>query len=385
MSKKAVIEKKDYDLYTIHLPVTMLAETKRRRYLYSELGKKHPRFSDDCCFDEKLYFSKNGFSCDVVVMEKYRLAEIKNQNMHQRLFIEEKKTSVFNSKGAKVLKSPVFWLAVILGCTAGFFIQGIAKDKKQNIAVEEETPKSITYTEPFDIEKLLLQISENKGKIEWIDWSWTNSTEMFSASVLNVFPEVISQNNKAITFSTVSYSNGIPSMVLSVKGQREESLSENYSQKNVIATVRDFLLKNNVAIVEESLSPKSISFNFAPFMDSSSEKNVLELLSELIEKEDFQIARLKIQGKDKSLLQIQMEFSSKNGKGIQIAPFGKNLDLFIEKQPIIKTTTNPKTNSVVVEHVLGKKTGEIVYADGTKTVFYKTPEGKTVKTKEVCR
>ena len=48
------INTKDYDVYALHLPVSVLFGKKRERFLVTELGKRHPCFSDEFCFDSKL-------------------------------------------------------------------------------------------------------------------------------------------------------------------------------------------------------------------------------------------------------------------------------------------------------------------------------------------
>ena len=66
---------RDYDFYSILIPVQGIIKKWRDKYLYAELVKRHPCFSDSCCYDSRLRISRQGIFADVVVMQKFRLAE----------------------------------------------------------------------------------------------------------------------------------------------------------------------------------------------------------------------------------------------------------------------------------------------------------------------
>ena len=71
-----------YDFYSIPFPVKAVGRIQKNKYICAQLEKLHPCFSDDCCFDSKLRISNRGLQADVVVMQKFRLAEYKSQNHH---------------------------------------------------------------------------------------------------------------------------------------------------------------------------------------------------------------------------------------------------------------------------------------------------------------
>ena len=79
----------DYDFYTIPLPVKTLLHRQKDRYIGSQLEKLHPCFSDDCSFDSHLSLGKKGLNADVVVMQKYKVAEYKA--LYKRMFVQERK------------------------------------------------------------------------------------------------------------------------------------------------------------------------------------------------------------------------------------------------------------------------------------------------------
>ena len=100
----------DYDFYSFDYPLSKVgfAKEKRNSFICSQLEKMHPCFSDDCCFDYKLRLNKNKLRADVVVMQKFRLAEYKNQR--KKIYIPEGKMTAFYSR-AKVW---VFVVCILL-------------------------------------------------------------------------------------------------------------------------------------------------------------------------------------------------------------------------------------------------------------------------------
>ncbi len=77
---KQIIQKKDFESYEIILPFSAIAGKRRKQYLCSELEKMHPCFSDEFAFDSAVKkISRKGLCAEVVVMNKYRLAEYEDK------------------------------------------------------------------------------------------------------------------------------------------------------------------------------------------------------------------------------------------------------------------------------------------------------------------
>ena len=71
-----MILQKDYEKYELILPYKAALGRARQRFIYSELEKMHPCFSDEFCVDSSFKkFTKMGISSDVIVMHKFKLAE----------------------------------------------------------------------------------------------------------------------------------------------------------------------------------------------------------------------------------------------------------------------------------------------------------------------
>jgi hypothetical protein len=98
--KDCVVRKNDYERYSFVVPFGCLFGRKRDKYIFKELEKLHPCFSDDCCFDSKIVFKKRNFFANVLVMDKLKFSEYKYENPRAALRIEEdgKRKVVFERK-----------------------------------------------------------------------------------------------------------------------------------------------------------------------------------------------------------------------------------------------------------------------------------------------
>ena len=74
--KNNVIKRRDFERYEIIVPFSSLVGRRRKSFLSSELEKRHPCFSDEFAFDSGIKkISKKGMLADVLVVNKYKLAE----------------------------------------------------------------------------------------------------------------------------------------------------------------------------------------------------------------------------------------------------------------------------------------------------------------------
>ncbi len=70
------IKKKDLEKYEVIIPFFDIAGKRKKQFLSSELEKLHPCFSDEFAFDSGFKkISKKGMLADVLVVNKYKLAE----------------------------------------------------------------------------------------------------------------------------------------------------------------------------------------------------------------------------------------------------------------------------------------------------------------------
>ena len=64
--KENVIRKEDFERYEVLLPYKVAAQNKGRKFIYSELEKMHPCFSDEYSFDSATHgVCSKGLKTDV--------------------------------------------------------------------------------------------------------------------------------------------------------------------------------------------------------------------------------------------------------------------------------------------------------------------------------
>ena len=80
INRKCVVKESDYETYWINIPFRCFLGKQKNKYLYGELEKRHPCFSDDYFFCSKIFLKNRKLKSKVFVMEKMKIAEYKLQN-----------------------------------------------------------------------------------------------------------------------------------------------------------------------------------------------------------------------------------------------------------------------------------------------------------------
>ncbi len=75
------IECSDFERYYFPIPLRMIFGRKQSRFVYSELEKRHPCFSEDYNFDVHVKLQKNKLISDVDVIKNQKLLELKRENI----------------------------------------------------------------------------------------------------------------------------------------------------------------------------------------------------------------------------------------------------------------------------------------------------------------
>ena len=174
-----------YDYYSFSFPINALGRIAKNKYICSELEKLHPCFSDDCCFDSRIKLGKHGLKADVVVMQKYKLAEFKNQRKQKAVYIDELKNKplfVCKNKGRYYVLVAIMMLVLLGG---GFFVNNT--DKKAIPYVVDEVEKDIDDNtliyekDAFSsLKQLFEEILSENGKITSFSWKLNGFSENFS-------------------------------------------------------------------------------------------------------------------------------------------------------------------------------------------------------------
>lgn len=129
MNEKVIIKKDDYERYTIPFSLNYFLPKARKKYIWEELEKQHPCFSEDCCYFYKDKIGKKGVFSDVIVMGKAKLAEYKGKC--KKLYMEDKESkkflpfSLFEKRGGK----RIFLAVLLICCIVSVYV--IAKSGKK--------------------------------------------------------------------------------------------------------------------------------------------------------------------------------------------------------------------------------------------------------------
>ena len=378
-----------YDYYSFPFPVKALDPVKRNKFLCSQLEKLHPCFSDDCCFDSRIKLAKNGLKADVVVMQKFRLAEYKQQNRQKAVYIEELKRIPFFT-GSRNYKRISAVAGIFLLLLIAIFACLKMKNKTvSNVANADpdisESLNDITDTNaeqnPFvSINELLDAIYLNKGKTTGFFWTVNGFSQKLLLSLKNLYPEMINQKCPGLSVSSVVYEKNIPSMSVQINSAIKASsvLPETTEVNNgLLPELRNFLLQKNMIIIEETLKPYGIKIQL------ENNPALFKSLFDYLAHNKLSFSSLSINPqKDNMLVSItfapvvyknQNEFCLKLIESAEIF-FVKEKSGDTELQKI--KVQNEKSKQKKESELKGSSVGKIIRTDGSIIEFYKDENGR---------
>ena len=424
-NRKCVVKNSDYETYWIPIPFGSFLGKQKNKFLYGELEKRHPCFSDDYLFCSKTFLKNRKLESKVFVMDKMKLAEYKLQYPKGQFVSEDKRKLplFYQSQHGKKIGILILFAILIIS-----FFQ-MVKNKKShtlenNLIVDtviESEEEKITLPDNFNFilndecECLFEIINCNKSAIKSFCWEYSNFYERFDVSVNSVFPEVVLDSLPESKISNVNYSENKPSFNLTYEKKNVIEGLENENQKEnneIIQNVRNLLLENKCIFIEETVNPRVFRFNLTvkqkDFMHFQKE-NLFIRLGHFLYKEKIMLELFSFNCKkieeNAVLFDVAIRFGDyKIGESVQfiqedensknICEFiGKNIEpFFIEI--ILDTPKSKKTNykdlggkSNFLEKreklnnpvVVKDRIGEIKNKDGSITIFYKSKENKILK------
>lgn len=399
LKKKDLCPSKDYDFYIIKIPLRAFAKKQKTRFLNSELGKLHPCFSDDCCFDSHLKIERNGIKAEVVVMQKYKLAEFKNANKQRPVFVKENQRFGYfknagNKKKRKIM-SAGFCIFVIFILT--LFLK-ILRNKSNVSDGALKTPKTtendISAFQENDPQKTVVSefldnVNSLGGKVSSLEWRLDGYTERINVSVKNVFPEAVEKLFPEAVFSPVVFENNIPVLNITIgsvlfTGQGQQvSVDNNFSSRpdELKSSLREFLVENQIRIIEENIKPFSLKLQFEK--DRDKEKKQSQLITALFDYlyvNELYADYILISTSDNLTLNISfssMQFSfQKNLYENLYKSLCRNIDVFFEKTASDYEFENAKKTLASDYSIRETKVGQVIHSDGTVIEFYKDENGK---------
>lgn len=392
MLNSRIVKKEDYERYSVSIPVRNLFGKNRKRYLYGELDKLHPCFSEKCCFDSRLYVKNKSLCADVIVMEKLKLAEYRYRFPGKFLVIEEcLKRRLFGTLDYEklIMLFVGLFFIVTFSCVNIHKKQKVPVSLTSEIFTETETPVD-SQPELNDFFELL---SGELAKCNEFEWNWNGNDENIAMSVFSIFPEKILAQYPEVEINQVSYKDNTPILKISLNHKRRipnqnYNLEENYSLEDV----RDCVMKCGGHLLEENLKNKQLCFSGTDIQL----RNVFSKLYSQFDLYDRNINHLKIENLAEGK-KVYIQFSLVSGSGCSgkyllktVCNYWESLFESDKKKESTDSRINKKTEGQIVRQVKvsdenavpqknnGNRFGRIVHGDGSEVLFYKNNQQKIV-------
>lgn len=432
MNKRKLINKYDVEKYDILIPFKNIFGHTKKVFLYSELEKRHPCFSDEFCFDvlfRKL--SKKGLFTDVFVMNKLKLAEYEGKQRipGMGLGIENQKKRIFVSQKWRLIICGVLLVIFLSVFSLAFNLMlnksdisiwnnsaGLAKNAGPESLKNEELLNysgDVEISEAREVVKsvaanpclLLLEVLKKNSSgaaVSKVEWRTDGFTERFSANLKNVFPEELEEKNGlSVDGGPVNYSQGVPHMQVSWMNRGGRGMAgaagndgaalldgavparDGRSFAVLSREVRKILWADGAAILSESFSPYSIEFKFPGTSVNTSD--FFNKLSDLIKSTGYIVSAVTVISENQKELNVNLTADPADFNGLDISLLDSCLNYFDlskvwenQNQPL----PSPSLKQEDLIPVL-KKIGEIHSGDGSIVIFYKNADGKLIRKKEV--
>lgn len=388
-----IIDKNDFEQYKIPISLGNWLPKSKKKYIWEELEKRHPCFSDKFNFFSKDRISKHGVVSDVFVIEKSKLCNYKST----KIIINGKKFVTCINKKKKIVLSILF-LILIFFC---FFIAHGIIFKIQNkdltivdteiVEIKNEENNFLSNDKKL-LETILLTTKNNKGIIRNLNWKVTNIGEYITGTIENVYPETLEKTVIGTNVKTARYVDKRPFFDFSISSEfilNREEINKKISLKSR-EIIRNILIDKKIEIIEETTAPYKIVFYY-PIEYELSLKNKKEMKLALIckelEKNNLYISTINITGAKNNVggIKILMELGITESEALKnncLDKINDYIDLFYEELKIIPVKKRDCIEKLVVNDDENIFLGEINYKNGKKTMFYKSPKGKLLK-KEV--
>ena len=406
-----IIKRSDFEKYQLVLPYRFLFGRSRQRFIYSELEKMHPCFSDEFYFDSKIKgLSKKGAVSDVMVIHKYTLAEYETKrpvsgSLFKRLigsgfFAEScKEGKIFVNKRIRIMGSLITFLLVLAVLLLSTAFLSIFKHSRKNpdiqmlptadtealviVPANETDEKKASICESF-----FSELRSGGGKLQFFQWKIDGFNEVFKSKILDLYPEQLS----SVKVFDVIYENARPVIEISEsrklkpdeKSFAEQTVNKAFNGEESFRSIRSLIFENGGKLKKESLNPYSVEFSCKKERAAA----ILSAIDECFCKNGKRTAFINI-SEEKGEWNVstgEMDFRMGDfASVISLKLLADNFDLFYgtkERKNDYKND-NPKTvKNKNIEKDYGVKIGEIKNADGKKVCFYKNAEGKILKIKE---
>ena len=407
-----LLKRNDFEKYQLVLPYRFLFGRRRNRFIYSELEKMHPCFSDEFCFDVNVRsLSKKGLVSDVMVIHKYLLAEyeakrslsdsLMNRRVGSGFYAEAcRKKRFFVNEKLKAFSQSGFFILLLLFVLVSFSLFSVARKDRQEKASSRQSERLISESSSAPLveekaslislgESLFTLVEKTGGRILDFHWELDGYKEVLEVRLKGVFPEELGE----IKASAVNYENEIPLIQaagvrkVSFDKRNQENQADEELQQGFYQALRGSIHDNRAVLKKEDLNPYRICF-------SCGRDNICQLL--------LAMDQLFLQGrKSLSLLDVKaldennFEFLIGEMKN-DLCPVDSVLSLkllaenfsclgeAVKKKAsasaaVKKAKAGDKENPALRDAV---KIGQIKDSEGKIISFYKNSQGKLLKVME---
>ena len=409
MKNENVVRKNEYDRYLIPMPFSKLLGERKKKYIFSELEKRHPCFSNKFCFDSRFRLGKKGILSDVVVMDKGKYSAYRKKG---GIYFEGLRFKRFRKDFFSIM-FPFFlllfavfvllfkWNSAVLTSSYDSLSELDLYEGKNSARNDSEIIGSDDFlvTSRGFVEELFECLKEANGKISVLTWKIRDKKEFVSMQVKDMSPDELFKfkGNEHFEISPVSYEGTGNSFFFSCEkeiSERENERRENddFSETEYLKEkselpyqkeIRELLLKDNCILIEEKYFPYSIRFKFENL-------EVFKSLGELLKSRNLAVKELRIQVEDSAffLADVLFEEITDFDSGVNLQVLEGAWSIFdvslksssVEPKKIVEEKESRK--KVLSEENL-TKVGEVRYADGSGIVFYKDRNGKMIKKERV--
>lgn len=425
MAYSAVIKKDDFDTYAIELPRGSIFGGRRKKFIFSELEKRHPGFSAKHSVDEKLFLKNKKPFASVTVMDSVILSRYKNKFAKKILRTDSSRFNfVFIPTWIKLM--PLIFVLCLIWVFAVFNIIKLQSRAKSHVTQnfqpheqqrDSETEKTISpqISSSQFIDGIIEKIIFSEGAVSSVSWKSEGDAEKFQAEISNCFPEQIlpdfvlgnSDLQNAVKFSSVSYVDSMPNFSIHCSlpnyfpthSQTSSPISsQNILPADVPFVLRDFktakLFREKLAsapfvITSEKFGPLELSFTFFPERISS----CMEFISQLENSFNIKVSSFSFSNTSEfwnGTVSFVVVSENSHPSTIQkIVPLMERYSKMITKkrkppQTFSASQFQSQTSTLGQElsHPARRKIGEVKNSDGITRIFYKLDNGKIVMEKK---
>lgn len=394
--KSNVVNKKDYELYLMNVPMTLFGK-KRRQYIKRELEKVHPCFSEQFSFDSKRCIRKGKVQTLIAVMDKVKVLEYK-RNRSRGLHLEGVRAGSLFSNNKKILSA--FVLAVII--MSFVIIRSVGKKNAvkgvEDIQLTDNGHDFVVQASPVVqedkgcrevLEGLFARIKEGGGQIQHasieMDESDANSHLVVGLSLKKMYPEKLSygsemEDSMESSISLVTYSGDEPCFDYSGKAQVVKTVFPK-PDGNLVSELRDDL--NRYGDIREE------DFANAGFYCRVSQDDFVPMFEKINSMEKAAVKTLSVSKNDNGF-DLFLEFfesGEERDRGFTQA-ISNYSSLFVQQKKIpVKVEEKKVTPKKIVGsgneiNSAWEQVGKVVQKNGKTIVYYRDEKNQIIGVEE---